>query len=382
MKVGVAARGRTANYHASGGHQLGRDVPVQETSPGGDAKAPTGSHQGTGDVAVHGDAPVAEATGPPAAAEPPKQPPVATGNDPKAGASRKPAGDIDPARRAAAEKNLAAHEADLAKEKQWQSRADAQPIDIDPAKVKKPPLPRDIEQDLKKLPPLSEPDERAEQLRAMLKRPGLEPAVVKYLKALEAVAESQARKGAQAASAQRKGNLDTQVQHYQKELAEASKTANEILSARGPNYNAKTTATPFDQVMGEELWKALLAELKKAGKNWPKLHPDHFYPTSRIAKSAAMTRWMEVYAKASAAEKELMRKGLKNIGDLPDNLFSMRGDANTEWKKDQLWSELSPAGGVKYGYTEPQVRAMKDRETEIVKKVDAAIQAEVEKYKH
>jgi hypothetical protein len=206
--------------------------------------------------------------------------------------------------------------------------------------------------------------------------------VVKYLKALEAVAESQARKGARAASAQRKGNLDTQAQHYQKELAEASKTANEILSARGPNYNAKTTATPFDQVMGEEQWKALLAKAKKGGQKAPKLHPDHFYPTSRIAKSAAMTRWMEVYAKASATEKELMRKGLKNIGDLPDNLFSMRGDANTGWKKDRMWSELNAAEGAKYGYTAQQVKEMQAREAEVVKKVEAAIQAEVEKYKH
>jgi hypothetical protein len=77
-----------------------------------------------------------------------------------------------------------------------------------------------------------------------------------------------------------------------------------------------------------------------------------------------------------------MREALKRIGDLPGNLFSMRGDANVKWKNDRMWSELNPAGGAEYGYTAAQVKAMQAREAEVVKMVEDAIRAEVEQYKH
>jgi hypothetical protein len=134
--------------------------------------------------------------------------------------------------------------------------------------------------------------------------------------------------------------------------------------------------------MGKEKWNALVAKLKKEGQATPQLHPDHFYPTSRIAKSAAMTRWMKVYAKASPAKQEEMRKALQRIGDLPRNLFSMRGDANVKWKKDKMWSELDPAGSAEYGYKAEDVKAMRDLEAEVVQIVEKEISDQADQYQH
>ena len=69
-----------------------------------------------------------------------------------------------------------------------------------------------------------------------------------------------------------------------------------------------------------------------------------------------MTDLIGVFSRASARDKAVMLRAIASIGDVPGNLFSMRSDANSEWKKESLWSELDPAGGAKYGYTVAQFK--------------------------
>jgi len=104
------------------------------------------------------------------------------------------------------------------------------------------------------------------------------------------------------------------------------------------------------------------------------LQPDHFYATSLIAKSPQVTRWRKVYAKASPRVQEQMEKGLKDVGDLLGNLFSMHADANMHWKNGRKWSELNPADGAEHGYSVDDVVTMQKNEARVEKIVNDEIE--------
>jgi hypothetical protein len=149
---------------------------------------------------------------------------------------------------------------------------------------------------------------------------------------------------------------------------------NDVLSQRGENYRAKTRLTPFDQVMGKAAFDA------RSKQGTIAVSPDHFYATSRIAQSKAMTEWMEVYAKAPPAVRDQMRDALRAIGDSPENLFTMRSDANEQWKGARRWNDLNPADGSRYGYSADDVRRMQAMESTIEAKIDAKVHQQAETF--
>jgi hypothetical protein len=281
---------------------------------------------------------------------------------------------MDPQRRVDAAKHLEDSESAGLRERQWQTTEGAKPGAVT---VKKPEhLPAEIEKELRDVMARTknDPDERASELREMSQRKDLSPDVARYIKQLSLKADEAAAPGAMAASRRAEGAHASDAQRHREALVQASKTVNDVLSQRGEHYRAKTRLTPFDQVMGKEAFDA------RSRQGTIAVSPDHFYATSRIAQSKAMTEWMEVYAKAPPALRDRMREALRAIGDSPENLFTMRSDANEHWKGARRWNDLNPADGARYGYSIDDVKKMQAMESRIEATIDARLQQQAQTF--
>jgi hypothetical protein len=231
------------------------------------------------------------------------------------------------------------------------------------------PRPPELEGELKKLPKLDQPDERAAAIRELLERPGWSEDAVAYLKELERRAEAHAHNDAVDASGRAKETAETNLSLAKGLLAKASVTVKQALRTVGPNYKKCTSAKPYDQALGEEAFA-------KLGPKERALSPDHLWSLDRIANSSEMTALVEVYAKLEpgSSRRRQMLAEIQGIGDIKDNLASMRRDANRDWKRQHPWSELSRAEGLKrYGYD----AAAFDRAMALEAKAIDAVRAEI-----
>jgi len=344
---GGAASTQPSNAKATG--------PGRTVSPAGPA---SGAESKKADAAGAASAAPGAATTTPASAPTPK--------------STRPV--MDPQRRVDAARHLEDSESAALRERQWQANEGAKPATIT---VKKPEhIPSDIEKELKDVMARTknDPDERASELHAMSERKNLPPDVARYVKELALKADEAAAPGAMAASRRAEGMHASDAQRHSEALVQASKTVNDVLSQRGENYKAKTRLTPFDQVMGQEAFTA------RSKQGTIAVSPDHFYATSRIAQSKAMTEWMEVYAKAPPALRDKMRDALRAIGDSPENLFTMRSDANEQWKGARRWNDLNPADGARYGYSVADVKKMQAMEARIEATVEGKVHQQAEEF--
>lgn len=212
-----------------------------------------------------------------------------------------------------------------------------------PPEAQRPP---ELEGELKKLPKLDQPDERAAAIRELLERQNWSDEAVSYLKELERRADSHAHNEAVDSSGRAKETAETSLALAKDLLRQASVTIKQSLRKLGPNYKNCISAKPFDEALGPVAFAKLSSEQRA-------LSPDHVWSLDRIANSGEMTKLFEVYSKLQpgSAQRQQMLKEIAGIGDVKENLASMRRDANRDWKKEQLWSELNRAEGMKrYAY--------------------------------
>jgi hypothetical protein len=273
-----------------------------------------------------------------------------------------------------ATEELERREEQLRKDKNWRIVNQSSSTASEPVvKTVRPAMSAELDRELKNLPPLKEPDERLAELEALLERPGLTPEVVEYLKKLAHKAEEQVKKGANDAIDKSIKDQEFLLPYYQKKLAQANVTIKKLLEKRGPNYKAKISRTPYDEIMGEADFSKLPQKVA--------LSPDHLYSLHYIANSTEMKDLIEIFRKASDSDKATMLQEIPKIGDVPQNLFSIRSDANAEWKKESLWSELKLSDGEKYGYTISQIQAVIKKEPGAITAVKNAIKSLADRYR-
>ena len=164
--------------------------------------------------------------------------------------------ELDMSGRLAAAQAVETTKRNIADQQAW-LRANQPPAPTEPAEVQRPKMPPELAKAVRNLPPLSQPDERVAGLKGLLERPGLEPEEAEYLRALERKAEAESQKEAVDAVGKALATLATTLAREQETLRQASLTVKQLIEARGPNYKAKISRTPYDEVMGKEAYDKL-----------------------------------------------------------------------------------------------------------------------------
>jgi hypothetical protein len=155
----------------------------------------------------------------------------------------------------------------------------------------------------------------------------------------------------------------------EKETKRVNKPLNKGLRSKGKNYTAKKKVT-FDEIMGKEHFEKVLAS-EKSKKNITSipLSPDHLVPVTEIANMRELTPLITIYQQSPELRREI-RKSINALGDIKENLFAMRSDANEVLKGGKPWAQIDVKKAQEiYGYTLPQIQKMQAREIEMRAKI-------------
>jgi len=162
-----------------------------------------------------------------------------------------------------------------------------------------------------------------------------------------------------------------------KALGKASQRISDLMREEGPNFR-KVEKVAFDEIMGEEAYKAAPKKGLQSGKS--PLNVDHVVPVREIEDMVNATRLPELHSKASPAVKEAMEREIKDLGDVRSNLKRMASGPNQHLKSDLSWSQISYAEAQKYGYTKAMVDAIRGVEATERKGIKELIADMVRRY--
>lgn len=227
------------------------------------------------------------------------------------------------------------------------------------------------------------------KINTLLENPALSPATRKYLEwqerawtfqyEQERAAKTTYAGGKEVLASEQEAKLASghDLDLVDKEARKANQPINKGLRTEGENYAAKKKVQ-FDEIMGKENFERVLAK-EKAQKNVTSipLSPDHLVPVTEIANMRELSPLIAIYQQEPELRLQI-RESIEALGDIKENLFAMRSDANEGLKNGRPWARIDVKKAQEvYGYTLPQIRKMQDKEVEmrakIVKKIEKLI---------
>jgi chemotaxis protein histidine kinase CheA len=250
-----------------------------------------------------------------------------------------------------AQRDLAENAIAIARAKSGAARGRAALADLHAAR---PPTPDSLRPTLERLERIPDLETRIEALEELGRSAGLGDPEKAFLnwrsKTLRLRHEIQEAAEEAAALQRHQENLQTRATAAAEDLRRSSRRLLDIVRGNGPNYAARSRVT-VDEVMTARNWTELPAPR-------PALQTDHIVAVDRIARMPELDEVLKVYAAGSPGVRAEIEARLAELGDLPQNLTRMRGDANN-FKSNASWHDLTYGEMQKFGYTPEMIDRMR-----------------------